>query len=316
MDDCLVGIDLGTSGLKAAVLGADGRMLACAGQEYAIDAPRPGWAEQDPWVWYAAACVAVRQALLQAGVSAGQVRAIGLAGQMHSLVCIDAGGAPLRPAILWADQRSAGQVERLNRQLGREALAGSAGNPLATGFTLPSWLWLQENEADVARRTRWLLQPKDMLRYWLTGRIGSEPSDASATLLFDPHLCAWSPFLLDAAHLTADRLPPLHASAEVCAGLSARAAADLGLMPGTPVAFGGSDQAVQALGQGVTEPGQVSSTIGTGGQWFAPLSRPLHDPELRLHLFCHVLPARWHLEAAMLTAGLALRWLRDQVLPG
>ncbi len=316
MDDCLVGIDLGTSGLKAAVLGVDGRLLACAGEDYAIDVPRPGWAEQDPRVWYAAACVAVRQALLQAGVNAGQVRAVGLAGQMHSLVCLDAGGEPLRPAILWADQRSAGQVERLNQRLGREALAGSAGNPLATGFTLPSWLWLRENEPDIARRTRWLLQPKDMLRKRLTGVIGSEPSDASATLLFDPHVCAWSPLLLDAANLTADRLPPLHASADVCAGLNARAAADLGLKPGTPVVFGGSDQAVQALGQGVIEPGQVSSTIGSGGQWFAPLAQPHHDPELRLHLFCHVVPARWHLEAAMLTAGLALRWLRDQVLPG
>lgn len=316
MKPYLLGIDLGTSGLKAAVLNGAGRLLACAGQEYAIDAPQPGWAEQDPRTWYGAACRAVRQALGEARVSARDVAAIGLAGQMHSLVCLDERRQVIRPAILWADQRSAAQVARLNAQIGLEKLAACAGNPLATGFALSSWLWLRENEPETACRTRWLLQPKDDLRYRLTGEIGSEPSDASATLMFDPHTCAWSPALLDVAGLSIDHLPPLHASAEVCAGLSRGAAADLGLMAGTPVVFGGSDQAVQALGQGVIGPGQVSSTIGTGGQWFAPLAQPVHDAQLRLHLFCHVLPARWHLEAAMLTAGLALRWLRDQVLVG
>lgn len=316
MKPYLLGIDLGTSGLKAAVLDAGGGLLASAGQEYAIDSPCPDWAEQNPQVWYDAACIAVRRALAEAGACPQDVQAIGPAGQMHSLVCLDESGAPLRPAILWADRRSAPQASRLNEQLGREKLAAWAGNPAAAGFTLPSWLWLRENEPDVARRTRWLVQPKDYLRRMLTGEIGSEPSDASATLLFDPHTCAWNPALLDFAGLSPECLPPLGASAQVCAGLSPRAAADLGLVSGTPVVFGGSDQAVQALGQGLIDPGRVSCTIGTGGQWFAPLARPAHDPQLRLHLFCHVLPARWHLEAAMLTAGLALRWLRDQILPG
>lgn len=316
MKKCLLGIDLGTSALKAAVLDGDGRMLASAGREYAIDSPQPGWAEQNPDVWYAAACAAVRSVMAEAGIDAADVLAIGLAGQMHSLVCLDEGGAAVRPAILWADQRSAAQVSRLNKQFERDKLAQTAGNPAATGFTLPSWLWLQENEPDTTRRTRWLLQPKDMLRFMLTGVIGSEPSDASATLLFDPHTCAWSPALLDLAGLTGDRLPPVHPSAEICRGLTEQAARDLGLRAGTPLVYGGSDQAVQALGQGIIAEGQVSSTIGTGGQWFAPLARPVHDPQLRLHLFCHVLPACWHLEAAMLSAGLALRWLRDQVLSG
>ena len=316
MDKCLLGIDLGTSGLKAAVLDKNGRLLASAGKEYAIDSPHSGWAEQDPDIWYQAACIAVRHTLSDAGMRPEQVAAVGLAGQMHSLVCADERGAAVRPAILWADQRSALQVDRVNVQLGREKLAACAGNPLATGFALSSWLWLLENEPETIRRTRWLMQPKDFLRFQLTGRIGSEPSDASATLFYDPHKRAWSPALLEIAHLSADQMPPLRASAEICGGLTPQSAADLGLRSGTPVVFGGSDQAVQALGQGIIDPGQVSASIGTGGQWFAPLAQPVHDPLLRLHLFCHVLPSRWHLEAAMLTAGLALRWLRDQILPG
>ncbi|GAP13889.1 D-xylulose kinase [Longilinea arvoryzae] len=316
MNRYLLGLDLGTSGLKAAVLDGSGRMLASAGREYAIDSPRPGWAEQDPQVWYTAACAAVSQVLAESGVRGDEVQGVGLAGQMHSLVCVDENGAAVRPAILWADQRSAPQVKRLNEQIGREKLAASAGNPVAAGFAISSWLWLRENEPETVRRTRFLLQPKDMLRFMLTGVIGGEPSDASATLLFDPHTWTWSPVLLEAAGLSPDRLPPLHPSAEVCAGLTSAAARDLNLKAGTPVVYGGSDQAVQALGQGIIDVGQVSGTIGTGGQWFAPLAQPVHDPQLRLHLFCHVLPARWHLEAAILTAGLALRWLRDQVLTG
>lgn len=315
MGNYLLGIDLGTSSLKAAVLDTDGCLLAVAGQEYAIASPVQGWAEQDPGLWYQAACTAVRQALRQADIRAQDVLALGLSGQMHSLVCLDDSWQPLRPAILWADQRSAPQVESLRRHISSENLAAWAGNPLAVGFTLPNWMWLYENEPETARRTRWLLQPKDYLRYQLTGQIGTEPSDASATLLFDPHVRAWSQPLLEIAGLSPDRMPPLHESVEICAGLTRQAAADLGLRAGTPVVFGGSDQAAQALGQGVIEPGQVSSTIGSGGQWFAPLMEPKHDPGLRLHLFCHVLPMRWHLEAAMLTAGLALRWLRDNLLP-
>lgn len=316
MGKYLLGIDLGTSSLKAAVLGADGSLVAVAGQDYPVVSLQPGWAEQDPALWVQAACSAVRQALRLADARAQDVLAVGLAGQMHSLVCLDGSGQVLRPAILWADQRSALQVEVLNRQIGRENLAAWAGNPPAAGFTLPNWLWLRENEPETAKRTRWLLQPKDYLRYYLTGVIGTEPSDASATLMFDPHVRAWSQPLLEMAGWRPERMPPLHESMEICAGLTRQAAADLGLRAGTPVVFGGSDQAALALGQGVIEPGQVSSTIGSGGQWFAPLAQPVHDPLLRLHLFCHVVPGRWHLEAAMLTAGLALRWLRDNLLPG
>jgi xylulokinase len=312
----LLGIDLGTSAAKAALLDMDGNLLAAAGKEYPIDTPRPGWAEQDPQTWYRAAAEAVRGVLAESGADPHRIAAASLAGQMHSLVCLGADGQPLRPAIIWADQRSRQQVKDLEEKIGRERLAELAGNPLAAGFMLASWQWLREHEPQVAASARQLMLPKDYLRYRMVGEAGSEPSDASSTLLFDPHKLEWSRPLLDAVGLSIQQLPPVFPSASVAGELMPQAADDFGLPAGLPVIFGGSDQALQALGQGMVQPGALSCTIGTGGQLFAPLMQPRHDPQLRLHLFCHVLPGRWHLQAAILSAGLALRWLRDRVRPG
>ena len=181
---------------------------------------------------------------------------------------------------------------------------------------LASWLWLGEHEPEVCRQTRSLLLPKDYLRYRLTGFLGSEPSDAASTLLFDPiHRC-WSLPLLAALDIDERLLPPVYPSAAVAGGLLTEVAKVTGLRAGTPVVFGGSDQALQALAQGVINPGLVSCTIGTGGQLFTPCLSPRPDPALRLQLFCHVIPDLWHLEAAILSAGLSLRWLRDGVFRG
>ncbi len=311
-----IGLDIGTSGAKCVLIDAGARLLGAAGEEYPILTPQPGWAEQDPEEWLRAAALVIRRVLRESGADPRQVAAIGLAGQMHSLVCLGAGEAVLRPAILWADTRSAPQAARLTAQLGRARLAEWAGNPLAAGFMLASWAWLQENEPTTAARTRTLLLPKDYVRLRLTGQIGTEASDASSTLLFDPHAWGWSAPLLAAAGLNADQLPAVFASAGLAGGLLPPFAAACGLPAGLPVVFGGSDQACQALGQGVVRPGRLTVTIGSGGQLFAPLAQPTHDPDLRLHLFCHVAPRTWHLEAAILSAGLALRWLRAAAAPG
>jgi xylulokinase len=312
----LVGVDLGTSSVKAVVIEPNGRMLGMATREYPVETPRPGWAEQDPEGWVSATLETVRRAVAQAGCAPGEVAAIGLSGQMHGMVCLGAAGRPLRPAIIWADQRSAAQVARVYREIGVERLGRWTGNPLATGFMLASWLWLTENEPETARKTAALLLPKDYLRYRLTGSLGSEASDASSTLLFDTARRRWSRDLLDALGISPELLPPLGESAQVAGGLTDEAAIAMGLLSGAPVIYGGSDQAMQALGHGVVEPGVLSCTIGTGGQLFAPLREPAYDPALRLHLFYHAMPDRWHLEAAILAAGLSLRWLRDHVLTG
>ena len=171
--------------------------------------PFPDWAEQDPRDWLAAALKSVRQAVSAAGIAPRQVAGVGLTGQMHSLVCLDERGQPLRPAIIWADQRSRRQVRHLTSRIGQDNLAAWLGNPLAAGFMLVSWAWLRQHEPGVAERTRWLISPKDWVRYKLTGQIGSEPSDASATLLFNPHTRAWSQPVLAAAGLSLEQLPPV-----------------------------------------------------------------------------------------------------------
>jgi xylulokinase len=315
-DVALMGIDIGTSSTKTVIISPDGTLLGMAAQEYAVETPRPGWAEQNPEMWVSAALDTIRRALAVANIPAGQVQAVGLSGQMHGTVCLDARGRVLRPAIIWADQRSAAQVAEVEARIGRERLAAWTANPLATGFMLATWLWLREHEPGVATATAHLLLPKDYVRYRLTGEIGTEPSDASSTSLFDTANRCWSAPLLDALGLDARVLPPVTTSAAIAGGLLPEIAVATGLRPGTPVIYGGSDQAMQAVGHGVVAPGVVSSTIGTGGQIFAPVARPAYDPQARLHCFCHVMPDMWHLESAMLAAGLSLKWLRDNVMLG
>ena len=285
----LIGLDIGTSGAKAAAVARGGKLLAWAGREYPIRTPHPGWAEQDPADWLAAGSACVREVIRAAGVNPGDVAAVGLAGQMHSLVCLDARGEVLRPAIFWADQRSAGQVRALEASIGRQNLAQWTGNPLAAGFMLPSWRWLVENEPDTAAATRWLMLPKDYVRFRLCGVIGSEPSDASSTGLFDPHQGCWSAPVLAEAGLTPEQMPPVAPSAGVAGGLLPEFALACGLAAGTPVIYGASDVSAQALAQGIIEPGTVSCTIGTGGQLFAPLdaaaARPAAAPAPVLPLF-------------------------------
>lgn len=311
----LIGIDIGTSSAKAVIIKREGQLIAAVGQEYPIHTPQPGWAEQDPQDWLSAGIASTREVVQRAGIDPRQVAGIGLAGQMHSLVCLGEQEQVLRPAIIWADQRSARQVRSLTLRIGQENLAAWTGNPLAAGFMLASWAWIQENEPHLAAQTRWLMLPKDWVRFQLTGQVGSEPSDASSTLLFDPHQRTWSDPILRAVGLNRRQMPPISQSHAVAGRLLPKMADACGLPAGLPVAMGCSDVSAQALALGITEPGTVSVTIGTGGQLFAPVAKAGHDPALRLHLFCHALPDIWHQEAAILTAGLALRWLRDGLWP-
>jgi xylulokinase len=204
----LMGIDLGTSSTKTVVIDRDGRLLSRAAREYGIETVRPGWAEQHPQAWLQAAVETMGQALAETDVPPQRIEAIGLSGQMHGTVCLDDAGRPLRPAVLWADQRSREQVARVYRELGRERLGQWTANPLATGFMLATWLWLREHEPQVHQATAHLLLPKDYVRYRLTGELGSEPSDGSSTLLFDTAHRRWSTALLHALEIDPGLLPP------------------------------------------------------------------------------------------------------------
>ena len=303
----MLGIDLGTSSVKALVARLDGSVAGQAIRDYPVDSPQPGWSETSPGDWLAATAAAVRAAVAQAGADPA---AIGLSGQMHGVVPTADDGRPLRPAMLWSDARAVPEL-RLYRRLPPDALTRLA-NPLSPGMAGPMLAWLAANEPTTYAVTRWALQPKDWLRARLTGRFATEPSDASATLLYDVARETWAVDVVDALGLDPGKLPPmLPRSAERAGALTADAAALLGLRAGIPVAAGAADTAAAALGSGLADPSTVQLTIGTGAQ----LVRPVNALPDRLsthpvtHLYRAATDTGWYTMGAVLNGGLTLGWV-------
>ena len=301
-----LGVDIGTSSAKAILLHADGHIFGEGAAQYAVHSPRPGWAESDPTDWWEAASTAVRQA---AGGKSVAVEAIGLSGQMHGVVVSEADDTPLRPAILWADTRSSLQLAAY-QALGADVQRRLA-NPYVTGMAGPSLLWLCEHESPTYTAARWALQPKDWLRLRLTGETFTDPSDASATLLYDLPDDDWAFANVDALGLRADLLPPIVPSSTLAGSLTERAADHLGLRAGIPVAAGAADTAAAALGMGLLLSGTIQLTVGSGGQIVAPLDAPVPDPTFRTHLYRAAAPRRWYAMAAIQNVGIALEWARS-----
>ena len=312
-DPLLVGLDLGTTGAKAGLVTTEGQVIATASVEYETDTPRPGWAEQDPHAWWEASAAAITRLLELAGRRAGAVCGVGLSGQMHGSVFLDESNEVIRPCILWCDQRTAPQCERIMEIVSREELAEWVANPALPGFTAPKVLWLRDNEASNYSRVATLLLPKDYVNLRLTGNLATEVSDASGTLLFDVRQRAWSRPMLDALEIPADWLPRVHESFEQIGVVTREASSATGLPAGIPVAAGGADNACGAIGMGVVAPGDVAVSIGTSGTVLAPTLEPAVDPEMRIHTFCHAIPGTWYLMGVMLAAGLSLRWFRDEL---
>ncbi|MFN3649195.1 MAG: xylulokinase [Armatimonadota bacterium] len=307
----LLGIDIGTSGTKTLLIDESGRVLATATEEYPLSTPRPGWAEQDPRHWWDASCKTVRAVLSKAGISADEVKGVGLSGQMHGSVFLDARDEVLRPALLWCDQRTAAQCEWITRMVGAERVVELISNPVLTGFTAPKVIWLRDHEPETYARVRKVLLPKDYVRLKLTGAYATEVSDASGTAMFHVRERRWATELLDAIEVPSDWMPECFESQVPSARISAEGAAATGLREGTPVVGGGGDQAAGAVGNGIVERGIISSTVGTSGVVFAFSDEPAVDPQLRLHTFCHAVPGKWHQMGVMLSAGGSLRWYRD-----
>jgi sugar (pentulose or hexulose) kinase len=296
-----LGLDLGTGSLKALLIDAVGRVLQEVSVPYAVTARYPGWAESDPEDWWRAAVTATRAVV---GTQTHEIRAIGLSGQMHSLVLCDAAGQPARNAILWADTRSGSQLEGYGKL--QPALRQRLGNPTVTGMTGPSLLWVRQNDPASYDAATWALQPKDWLRLRLTGEALTDPSDASATLLYDLTRDAWDAEVISALGLRTDCLPEIQPAHSVGGSLTRVAAEALGLKAGIPVAVGAGDTAAAMLGGGLLQPGIVQLTVGSGAQIVAPCSALSIDPEFRTHLFRSCLPVPWYRMAAMQNAGLAL----------
>jgi len=307
----LLGIDIGTSGAKTLLVNELGELIALAWKEYGIDTPRPGWAEQHPETWWNAAKMTISRVIRKASIDPKKIAGVGLSGQMHGTVLLDRNLEVIRPAIIWADQRAKRQCEQIYTRVGRERLTRLTANPVAAGFMAATLLWLRENEPRTFLATDRVLLPADYVRLHLCGRVCTDQSSASSTLLFDVQRRQWASELLELLELPSRILPPVAESVSVAGHVTREAASETGLAEGTPVACGGGDQPVAAVGNGVVGPGVVLSTIGTGGQLLTPLNQVIVDPGLRTHTFCHVLPGRWFLMGAILSAGLCLRWFRD-----
>jgi len=280
----LVGLDVGTTGVKAIAISPAGEVLARAEHGYPLSTPQAGWAEQDPADWWRASEAALAELDWKHGDP------LGFSGQMHGLVTLDAADEILRPAILWNDQRTAAECAEIEERVGLERLIELTGNRALTGFTAPKLLWLRRHEPDVYARIAHVLLPKDYVRFRLTGERAIDAADASGTLLFDVAHRRWSGEMLDALELPREWLPEA--------------------FEGTAIA-GAGDQAAAALGVGVDRPGPVSVVLGTSGVVFAVLPGYRADPEARVHVFCHAVPETWHAMGVMLSAAGSLRWLRD-----
>jgi xylulokinase len=312
----VLGIDVSTTATKAVLVDDAGTVVGAATAEYPFDTPHPLWSEQDPALWWDGAVAAIVDVLARTGRSGSDVVAVGLTGQMHGLVLLDAADRVLRPAILWNDQRTAAECDAIRAAVGPERLVEVTGNDALTGFTAPKLVWVRDHEPELWRRAAHVLLPKDYVRLRLTGAHALDKADGAGTLLFDLAARDWSEEVLARLDIPAGWLPPTFEGPQVTGVISAAAAALTGLRAGTPVVAGGGDQAANAVGVGVVSPGTMALSLGTSGVVFAATDRPLFEPQGRVHAFCHAVPGRWHLMSVMLSAAGSLRWFRDALAPG
>ena len=310
-----LGIDIGTGGTRVVVIDGDGEVLACEVSEHpGFASPQIGWAEQPPDDWWDACVAAVRRTLET--VPADSIGAISFSGQMHGSVMLDASDRPVRPALLWCDQRTSRQCEEITAKVGAEELIRRVMNPAVTGFTLPKILWVRDNESEIWGTVRSVLLPKDYVRFRLTGDKASDVADSSGTLLFDVGNRRWSAEMLDSFAIDSSLLPAVFESTHITGQVSASGSEQTGLRRGTPVVAGAGDNAAGAIGMGVTNPGTVSATIGTSGVLFGVTESPSLDLRGRIHTLCHAIPGRWHNTGVTLAAGLSLKWFRENFAAG
>lgn len=311
----LLGIDIGTSGCKALLIDTDGKVVSADTATYPLSRPQPGWTEQDPELWVEGARQAVAGALAKAPPV--EILCIGLSGQMHGLVPLDASHQVLRPAILWNDQRNQAECDDIVVAAGGlDGLLAATNNRMLVGYTGGKILWMQRHEPELFARMQTMLNPKDYLRLRLTGVIATEVSDASGTGLFDVRSRQWATDLIEKIGINPDILPPVFESQVISGRVSAAGAALFGLPEGIPVAGGGGDSVIQTFGSGVIETGELQTTIGTGGILAAALDAPQNNPDGRLQVFCNVTADKWHCMGVSLNAGSTMTWFRETFCAG
>ncbi len=309
--NCLLGIDIGTSGTKTVLFDENGTPLASSTVEYPLYQPQNGWAEQDPDDWYRASVQTIRTVIETSGVSPESIKGIGLSGQMHGLVMLDASGAVLRKSILWCDGRTTEECAEITETIGAERLIELTANPALPGFTAGKILWVRKHEPELYAQCAHILLPKDYIRYKLTGVFATEVSDASGMNLLDVKNRCWSEEVLEKLSIDPSWLPKVYESPEVTGYVTEEIASLTGLCAGTPVVGGAGDNAAAAVGTGVVEDGKAFTTIGTSGVVFAHTSNMVIDPKGRVHTFCCAVPGCWHVMGVTQGAGLSLSWFRN-----
>jgi len=301
----LLGIDIGTSGCKVLLVNEEGRILKQASAEYPLSVPQPMWTEQDPNDWWNAVLKCLAE------INEPNVDAIGVTGQMHGSVFLDASNQVIRPALLWNDQRTLEECVQIEAIITAERMKQITCNPMLTGFQLPKLIWLRNHEPDNYSKVKSLLLPKDFIRLRLTGDHATEVSDASGTGILDVTNRNWSSEIIEGLGIDPAILPRIVESDEITGETKGVA----GLADGIPVVGGGGDQAAAAVGTGAVRPGIISVSLGTSGVVFTSIPSPEYDPNGGAHTFCHA-NRGWHAMGVMLSCGGSLRWYRDMFSPG
>ena len=310
----ILGIDLGTSSVKVMLLNPQSGVLGTAAREYGVDIPLLGYAEQRPETWWAMTVEALQELRAQLPQAYAAVCAIGLSAQMHGLITVDANGDPVRPAMIWLDQRSQQELAEISQQMTFTEMKEIFHNRVFTGFLFPSLLWVKKHEPEKYDRIASVMLPKDFIRLKLTGCVGTDASDASASCLGATSRRDWAWEIIDRFGLRREIFPPVHEATEIAGHTTAVCAAQTGLKEGIPVVFGSADQPAQGIGNGQITEGTVICNIGTGGQISAYSAEAKYDPQLRIHTFGHAINRGYTIFGATLCAGMSLKWLRTKIL--
>lgn len=311
----ILGLDIGTTSTRALLINENCKLVASSISGYKLVTPRPGWAEQAPGDWWSASVKTIKDVISKSNVPPGDIACVGLSGQMHGSVFLDNNGEVIRPAILWCDQRTYMQCENIYKIFGYDNFIKLSYNKALPGFTAPKILWLKENEAENYKKVYKIILPKDYIRYRLSGTYATEVSDASGTILMDIPSRNWSDAILDGLQINRELLPDVYESEILSSKVSKEASNLTGLIEGTPIAGGGSDNAAGAVGTGIVRKNRIMDSIGTSGVIFAHSDRPLYDPEGRVHSFCHAVTGKWHLTGVTLSAAGSVKWYFEKFGP-
>lgn len=310
----LLGIDLGTSSVKSMLMSVSGKMVAIASQEYDIDIPKVGYAQQNPDMWYEKAALTIKECLSKSQIAGSAIKGISFSGQMHGLVCVDKEGKTVCPSIIWPDTRTGKTIGHIYKKAGSEFIAAQTQNTITTGFLIVSLYWIYENRHEIYEKIDKVMLPKDYIKFRLTGEIVTDYSDAAGSLAFDNvHLC-WSKQFIEKLGLKYDVFPICQKSTKVIGKITQKASEETGLDTGIQVVNGGSDQCMQGIGNGIIEDGIFAVNIGTGGQISTTSPVPVYDKLLRTNTFAHVVDDRWNIMGASLSSGASLKWLKQNII--